>query len=93
MMIRIFKKFKNVITINRPLTPLEKIDAACILSNSSLSMFKRAHSKLEEANNLLKEANDEAQEKVNTLQRQISRATDEINMNKAVQNKLEDFIL
>lgn len=86
------KKFKNIILRRKP-TLAEQVDSARGQAEDALNMFTQAHQKLEDANTLLVETVEDAQKQRSDLDKQIERATIEINMNKSVQAKLTDFVI
>ena len=82
----------GIFKIKRQLTHGEQVSAAQQKSRLALGMFTAAHEILEETNADLEKVAEEARYKAEELLRHVERANSEINMNKAVQERLKDFI-
>ena len=69
-----------------------KVDSAQKKAKSALGMFAKASVKLDKANDQLEKMVQDAQSEANILLIEIERAVAEQKANKAVQEKLKDFI-
>ncbi|MEK5036224.1 hypothetical protein MKY96_32765 [Paenibacillus sp. FSL R7-0302] len=85
--------FKQVFKIKRKLTLGEQIEVAKGHAYEALGMFDEAYKKLDGANEILSQAAEEAERQMVESSRHFERTTDEIRMNKAVQERLKAFTL
>lgn len=84
--------FKKVLILRKALSHADRVAAAQQKANAALTMFTAAHNTLDTANEELQAVVHEAHSQIDTITANLIKAKEEIRMNKAVQEKLQDFI-
>lgn len=91
------KKLGNLFGGNKKiflsLTNEQKVDEAKQKIESSLSMFSKINKDISEANEVLENVIKEETQRVIEIERNRDKASDELQANKSLQEKVQQFIL